>query len=143
MNSHHPRTTHPMVDINGIFNSTGGEQMRLVTCHQSSRDLKEMVELIQPSHLNCSIPPLLQTFSIHCATLLPVKQASECRTMLGCIFLCHRLMTRDQPPLGGELVITMCVIIRSRSHGNSSQYRAIKTTTDYIGATKISKCGAH
>ena len=46
-------------------------------------------------------------------------------------------------PYRWRVIVTMCVAIRSRSHGNSSQYRAIKTTTDNIGATKISKYGAH
>jgi len=88
----------------------------MVMRHQSSRDLKERVELIQPSYLlktNCiSIsehPTTLKTFSIQCATLLTAKQASTCRTMLGCVILCHRLITHDQPPL------TVCGLMSSSS----------------------------
>jgi len=71
--------------------------------------LEERVELIQPSHLLIflkpivfpyqSIPPPLKSFSIQHATLLTAKQASTCRTMLGCVILSYRLMTCDQPPL--------------------------------------------
>jgi len=55
--------------------------------HQSAPDLKERVELIQSSHFLIFLK-------------LTAKQASTCRTMLGCVILCHRLMMHDQPPLG-------------------------------------------
>ena len=77
-----------------------GSQRRLVTCHQLSRDLKERVELIQPSHLliffikNCMpISEHPTTLTKQCATLLTAKEVSTPKTMLGCVILGHRLMT--------------------------------------------------
>ena len=43
---------------------------------------------------------ILQAFSVQFAAFLAAKQALTHRTMLGCIISRHRIMMRDQPPLG-------------------------------------------